>query len=101
MAPPGAAAEAPAAATEPFTAASLEREVERIAAAHGGGDTALWPGFDPLAVPLAVYDGARTTLFRHPSPPPEFRSLPGSAPPASVFEGRYGAMTANTSAEIG
>jgi hypothetical protein len=74
--------------------------VERAAAAHAGGQ-ALWPGYDPLAVPLAVYDGERTFLFRHPSPPPEYRPVPGAVPTAVAREGRDEAMTANSSAEIG
>ena len=45
-------------------AVALEREVERMSASRASGD-ALWPGFDPLAVPRAVYDGQRTFLFRH------------------------------------
>ena len=36
---------------------SLEEELGALA---GSGN--LWPGFDPMAVPLAVYDGERTYL---------------------------------------
>ena len=64
-------------------AADIEREVQRIA-----GSRALWPGFEPLGIPLAIYDGERTHLFRHPAG-------------AQVFEGRHPAVNANTSAEIG
>lgn len=49
------------------TAISVNREVERIS-----GEITLWPGFDPRSFPLAVFDGERTYLFRHPAPPPEF-----------------------------
>ena len=29
----------------------------------------LWPGFDATMYPIAVFDGQRTLLFRHPDPP--------------------------------
>lgn len=80
-------------------AAALERAVQRMAAAHTGAD-ALWPGFDPLAVPLAVYDGTRTVLFRHPSPPAGYVAREG-VPGAVVWVGRDSALVANSSAEIG
>ncbi len=73
-------------------AIALERELERITKGK-----ALWPGFDPLAVPLAVFDGTNTYLFRHPEPPEKFREKQG----AHVFEGRHQAVTANCSAMIG
>ncbi len=77
-------------------ALSVEREVERIA-----GRGKLWPGFDPLAVPLAIYDGERTLLFRHPSPPEGFAPVAGSRPAAWALAGRHPALTANSSAEVG
>ena len=80
-------------------ALDVERAAARVAAAHGGGD-ALWPGFDLLAVPLAVYDGERTVLFRHPAPPEGF-GPDREDPTASVYEGRHGAVAANSSAQIG
>ena len=75
---------------------AIAREVERIAV-----ERTFWPGFDPLSVPLAIYSGGRTYLFRHPSPPEGFAPLPGAEPAVSVFEGRHPAMIANTSMEIG
>ena len=81
------------------TAVGLERELERLATSHAGAE-ALWPGYDPLAVPLAVYDGTRTTLFRHPSPPDGFAPDPERTG-GSVFEGRYPSVTANSSADVG
>ncbi|HEX7831777.1 MAG TPA: hypothetical protein VF787_19130 [Thermoanaerobaculia bacterium] len=56
-------------------------------------NTTLWPGFDPCAIPVATFDGTRTTLERHPSPPPEFVD--------GVYAGRHPAITANSSADIG
>lgn len=75
---------------------AIVRELERVAA-----ERAFWPGFDPLSVPLAIYAGGRTYLFRHPSPPEGFAPLAGAEPATSVFEGRHPAMIANTSMDIG
>ncbi|HEX6693804.1 MAG TPA: hypothetical protein VF035_03775, partial [Longimicrobiales bacterium] len=60
----------------------------------------LWPGFEPGDIPVAVYDGNRTLLFRHPSPPEGFKALPDHAG-ILVYEGRHPAVTANSSAAIG
>jgi len=75
---------------------SFAREVERLA-----GVRSLWPGFDPMAIPLAVYDGERTYLFRHPAPPAGFVPVEHSEFAVHVYEGRYPAVTANTSVDIG
>ncbi len=77
-------------------APAVELEVERIAAAQ-----LLWPGFDPLSVPLAVYDGQQTWLFRHPKPPAQFAPIAGPVASARVADGRFPAVTSNSSAEIG
>ncbi len=77
-------------------ALSAAAEVERIAS-----QLPLWPGFEPLGIPLAVYAGGHTYLFRHPSPPEGFTPIAGSVPAALVFEGRHPAVTANSSAPIG
>lgn len=77
-------------------ALAIAREVERIAASR-----TLWPGFDPMAVPLAVYDGERTYLFRHPAPPEGFAPVAGAQPAAWAMAGRHPAVVANTSVEIG
>ena len=86
---------APVAAQERERALSVAREVERLATAR-----TFWPGFDPLAIPLAVFTGQQTWLFRHASPPEGFRPLPG-APRVFVFDGRHPAVTSNSSAVIG
>lgn len=88
------AAGAAAAAPEPVF--QLAAEVERNASR---GEP--WPGFRPLSIPLAIYDGKHTYLFRHPAPPEGFAPLPGASPAAAVLEGRHPAVTANSSAEIG
>jgi hypothetical protein len=74
----------------------IGREVERMAKAR-----TFWPNFDPLAIPLATYDGQSTWLFRHPNPPPDFEGSPVSSIRADIREGRHPAVTANSSAEIG
>ncbi len=60
----------------------------------------LWPGFRPDTIPLAIFDGTRTWLAHHPSPPAEFASIP-IAPGILVMEGRHPAVTANSTATIG
>jgi len=60
----------------------------------------LWPGFDPVHMPLAIYDGRNTLVFRHPGPLPEFRELDGR-PGAMFVVGRHPAVTANSNAPIG
>lgn len=81
-------------------AVTLERNVRRLAA-QGASRGSLWPGFDPLAIPLAVYDGERTFLFRHPAPPPGFLPDSGTSPTAYAGPGRHEAVTANTNSKIG
>ncbi len=61
---------------------------------------ASWPGFDGRTVPLAIWDGERTWLFRHPDPPSEFRRHEGRAD-VWIAAGRHPVATANTSAELG
>ena len=86
-APPGRAAEPGA---RVFAAvAQLDRMSERP----------LWPGFDPRAIPLEVFEGGRTWILRHPRPPAEFLEVPGH-PEARVFDGRHSSLRANTSLEI-
>lgn len=74
-------------------AIAIDREVRRIAA-----ETPLWPGYRPDTIPLAIFTGERTLLFRHRAPPPGFTPL---ADGVAVFSGRYPAVTSNSSAKIG
>jgi hypothetical protein len=60
----------------------------------------LWPGFDASTIPLAIYDGERTLLFRHPAPPAGFQPLAG-ATAVWAYPGRLASVTANSSVEIG
>ena len=61
---------------------------------------ALWPGFDPSKIPLAIFDGERTFLFRHPHPPPEFGPVAG-LPDTRVAPGQHALVRANTSISLG
>ncbi len=70
-------------------------EFDRIAS------DSLWPGFQPGAVPLAIYDGELTWLFRHPSPPEPFRSYEAAEEDVWVMEGQHEAVRANSHTEIG
>lgn len=80
-----------AAAADSF---ALVAELDRLAA------TDLWPGFDPRAIPVAVYDGERTLLFRHPSPPSGFVAVPGRDG-VVAYHGRHPQVTANTGTQLG
>ena len=82
---------APLAAQQPV--AALVTEYDRMAARP------LWPGFTPAATPVAIYDGARTWLVRHPHPPEGFQAT-SLVPGAHVIVGRLAAVRANTHADI-
>jgi hypothetical protein len=69
-------------------------ELEHVASAS------LWPGFDPGRVPVAIFDGERTFLFRHPKPPPEFGPVAGR-PGAFSHPGRHPSLRANSTVELG
>lgn len=72
----------------------IDDEVRKIAS------RALWPGFDPAKVPLAVFDGEKTFLFRHPHPPTEFRPV-ADRPETAVAAGQHALVRANTSIALG
>lgn len=69
-------------------------EADRLAARD------LWPGFEPRKIPVAIYDGDHTLLFRHPDPPQGFHAVPGRQG-VWAYAGRHPSVTANTSAELG
>ncbi len=64
------------------------------------GTQDLWPGFRPSEIPVAVFDGDRTWLYRHPAPPEGFHRHPGEEG-LHVMEGRHPAIRGNTSTELG
>jgi hypothetical protein len=97
--PPASAARQRARGGVPaMTAADVYAVVDEVDAV--AARSALWPGFDPRRVPLAIYNGDATLLFRHPNPPPEFVSL-SSRQGVWAFAGRHESVTANASAELG
>lgn len=59
-----------------------------------------WPGFDPSAYPVAVYDGERTLLFKHPHPPEGFTALE-DRPHVAVWQGQHPMVKGNTSIDMG
>ena len=73
----------------------LAREFERLVA-----QGELWPGFDPLAIPLVFYDGDDTYLFRYPGVPEGFREVRVGECDVLVYEGRYPVVTASNVVEI-
>jgi hypothetical protein len=81
-----------AATDERERAFAIEREFQRMSRT-----VVLWPGYDPLEIPLAIFTGEQTFLFRHPKTPEGF----ARTNEALVMEGRHPAATSNSSAEIG
>ena len=60
----------------------------------------LWPGFDPGATPIAIYDGERTWLFRHPNPPDAFQEFEEEEP-VWYMDGWHTHVRSNSNSEIG
>lgn len=60
-----------------------------------------WPGFDPAAVPVAVFDGERTVLTGHPDPPPEFVHESAGTTDRWVYPGLHPGVRANAVEQIG
>jgi hypothetical protein len=63
------------------------------------GAQPLWPGFDPLATPVEVFDGKVTLLYAHPDPPTGFISL-SSRQGVFAFDGRHESVRANTGVPV-
>jgi hypothetical protein len=85
----------------PVAPAPEESRAVSVAAAVRKFDSrALWPGFDPSRIPLAIFDGEKTYLFRHPNPPAEFRRAPDLSETA-IAPGHHPLVRANTSVTIG
>ncbi len=73
----------------------LAREIERLVA-----QGELWPGFDPLAIPLIFYDGDDTYLFRCSEVPEGFKEMRVGECDVLVYDGRYPAVIASSIVEI-
>lgn len=82
------------AAEQAIHPADIVAEVDRLAAQP------LWPGFEPRQTPVAIYDGERTWLFRHPSPPEGFVRDPNHDG-AWVYSGQHPEVRSNTSINLG
>ena len=80
--------------------AQIADPFEVIAAFDHVAEMDLWPGFEATAFPIAVYDGDRTLLLRHPSPPADFVPLEGHDG-VWVSPGKHPAMRWNSNADIG
>jgi hypothetical protein len=83
-----------ASATNAADVYAVVAEVDRITSRN-----ALWPNFDPRRIPVEIYDGRTTLLFRHPNPPAEFVSL-SSRQGVWAFPGRHETVTANAHAKL-
>lgn len=63
------------------TRAAAENELvdpfEVISALDHASEMNLWPGFYASTYPIAIYDGERTLLLRHPDPPKKFEPTEG------------------------
>lgn len=82
-------AASPAARPAAIDAPAILQDADRLAALD------LWPGFDARAVPVALFDGARTWLHGHPSPPDGYQ--PGGSGGLLVRSGRDTLVWANSS----
>jgi len=58
-----------------------------------------WQGFNPLEIPLAIFDGEHSYLWRHPCPPETFEHLTAH-PKVTVMRGRYTDLTAHSHMNI-
>jgi hypothetical protein len=93
-------ASAQSAGAQPSTTSPHDDAISLIALADRLSAQDLWPGFNPKTIPVAVFDGERTFLFGHPSPPAGFEPLGGNRA-VLVMQGRTEQVTANSSALIG
>jgi len=69
------------------------KEAERLSVKQ------LWPGYDPSAIPAALYDGKKTYLFNHPQPPEGFHKL-DQPENVWVYEGRYPVLVGHSMFDI-
>lgn len=88
-----------AAGTDTLTAEAppAARVMEALATLPTQG---LWPGFSPASIPVALFDGERTLLLGHASPPEGFEAV-AEMPGVAVYPGRHPAVRGNMPTEIG
>ena len=65
-----------------------------------GTSQEFWPGYDPIEIPLAIFGGENTYLFRHPAPPNGFKLLEAASIETYIYPGRHPAVNANSSSDI-
>ena len=74
--------------------------VESVVAAYEAAAPEIrWPGFDPMTVPLILYDDANTYLIRHPAAPGSFRRMRG-ANGVLVADTLFPGLRANTDVDF-
>lgn len=73
------------------------RVVEALATLPTQG---LWPGFSPAGIPVALFDGERTLLLGHATPPEDFEAA-ADLPGVVAYVGRHPAVRGNMPTEIG
>lgn len=81
-------------AVTPIDPVAIMAEFDHISA------TPLWRGFDPQQVPIEIYDGRQTWLFRHPHPPEGFVESPQHKG-LFLFSGMHPSVRANSSTQLG
>jgi len=81
------------------TGAEVRDPFDVLAALDRFAEKPLWPRFDPSEHPLAIYDGARTLLLRHPHPPEGFAPLEGHEG-VHLLDGRHAVMRWNATADL-
>ncbi len=64
-----------------------------------GASERAWPGFRLSDWPLAVFDGTRTLLVRHPAPPSEFKPVDGH-PGVLAAPGRHPAIRDGSTVDL-
>ena len=81
-------------------AAPVPSAFEIMAAVDRASTRALWPGFDARRTPVMIFDGSRTLLFNHPSPPSGFQVV-AEHPDVLAMSGRHPQLTGNSSIDVG
>ena len=59
----------------------------------------VWPGFEPQSIPLTLFDGKDTYLWRHPDPTEPFKEVAHSSD-LYIMPGRHDKLVANSLTEI-
>lgn len=79
------------------TAQGVSPDVTIIAEARSRA-SGMWPGFDPAAIPVLLFDGYASWLVGHPGTPEGFR--PTARANVQMYAGRHPEITANSSVDL-